>query len=103
MWIERGNSSLDSRFKADSSRELLVKLYEEDTDNSDDHVLDYIGEFTGRKLTSFKFDEFYDKGKIDSTGDQTAELYIMANMTQGWSDEVTKFSNIFFNYRIGMK
>lgn len=56
---------------------INAQLWEEDPlGNADEHVKNYQGYNSGYSLISWTFVNIVTSGKIDSTGDQTCELYM---------------------------
>lgn len=63
------------------NREIFINLMESDVDpNEDDLVKTYVGTIEQRTLTKIKYRDTTTTGNIDSSGDNTVELYISQNM-----------------------
>lgn len=58
------------------NREIFINLMESDVDpNEDDLVKTYVGTIEQRTLTKIKYRDTTTTGNIDSSGDNTVELY----------------------------
>ena len=94
--------SLPSWYTPSSGTIVHAYLVEDDPPSSepDERVKYYIGFFSGRVLTDFRLQVTITPGNIDSTGDQTCELYMLFSIS-GWTGEPAIPQGLFY-YNICM-
>lgn len=93
--------SINSSLVSSNSRRMYGYLYEYDVANSDDHVKTYTWTFKGRALDSVTITTHL-TGNIESSGDNTAELYMKFLTTKISGDPSGTKTGSYFTYAMGM-
>ncbi len=95
-------NNLPSLFESNNDREMLVYFMELDSDNNNDKIASYKGQYDGRKLTKIVLNRREIEGKIEAAGDKQAEFYIIYMVNKMPSDKSDyEIPDGHFQYRYG--
>ncbi len=93
--------SINGKLVSSDSRRMYGYLYEHDVSNSDDYVKTYTWTFKGRALNEVTITKRI-TGNIESSGDNTAELYMKFLTTKVSGDPSGTKTGSYFTYAMGM-